>query len=76
VFETRPTNEETSLERRRAAEKMISLVLVTGAVCGIVFEPIGKGSILLAITHKHGVDTGDLPFIVLLMVAAWLASHG
>jgi hypothetical protein len=65
-----------SLERRRAAQKMVALVLVTTAVCGIVFEPIGKGSVLLAITYKHGVDTGDLPFIALLVIAAWLARRG
>jgi hypothetical protein len=73
LIQTRPTNEGTSLERRRAVQKIIALVLVTTAVCGIVFEPIDKGSVMFSITHKHGVDTGDLPFVVLLVVAAWLA---
>ncbi len=73
MFDTNDTdNKGFGLERRRAAQKMIALVLVTVAVCGIVFEPNGKGSVLLAITPKHGVDTGDLPFIVLLVIAAWL----
>jgi hypothetical protein len=52
---------------------VIALVLVTVAVCGIVFESVGKGSVLLAITGKHGIDTGDLPFIALLLIATWLA---
>jgi hypothetical protein len=51
---------------------VIALVLATTAVCGIVFGPIHKGSLLLAITDSHGVDSGDLPFIVLLAMATWL----
>ena len=70
---TRPTNEESSLDRRTAQRRVIALALVTAAVCGIVFEPFNKGSLVLAITDKHGVDSGDLPFIILLALAAWLA---
>jgi hypothetical protein len=52
---------------------VIALMLVTVGVCGIVFGPFHKGVLLLAITDSHGVDSGDLPFIVLLAVAVWLA---
>jgi hypothetical protein len=54
---------------------LIALVLVTMGVSGIVFEPLHKGVFLFAITDSHGVDTGDVPFIILLGVAAWLARH-
>jgi hypothetical protein len=38
-----------------------------------VAEPFPKGLVLLSITRKHGIDAGDLPAIILLLVAALLA---
>jgi hypothetical protein len=73
LFKKRLTNRERPSLEQRAARRVIALVLVTAAVCGIVFEPVGKGSVLLTLTDKHGIDTGDLPFIALLVIATWLA---
>ena len=48
-------------------------VLVTVAVLAIVVEPFPKGFVVLSITHAHGIDAGDLPAVLLLVVAARLA---
>jgi hypothetical protein len=58
-------------ERRRVA----ALVLVAAALALIVLEPFPKG-VAVGIIGTHGVESGDLPAIVLLLAAAWLAFGG
>jgi hypothetical protein len=43
-------------------------------VVAIVAEPFPKGWVLVSFTPEHGIDAGDLPALVLLAVAAWLAA--
>jgi hypothetical protein len=51
----------------------MAVILAVVAVGLVVAEPFPKGDTLLALTDHHGVDTGDIPAIVLLLTAAWLA---
>jgi hypothetical protein len=51
----------------------VAVVLAVVAIVLVVAEPFPKGDTLLAFTDNHGVDTGDIPAIVLLLTAAWLA---
>ena len=39
----------------------------------VILEPFPHGATLLALTHKHGIDAGDVPAIALYLVAAVLA---
>ena len=43
------------------------------AVGLVVVEPFPKGTVLLSLTSAHGVDTGDIPALALLLVAVSLA---
>jgi hypothetical protein len=52
---------------------MLALVLAVVAIGLIVVEPFPKGDVLLPLTHTHGVDTGDIPAVAMLIVAAVLA---
>jgi hypothetical protein len=46
------------------------LALVLAAVAGlVVVEPFPKGKVLLSLTHTHGVDTGDIPALGMMLVA-------
>ena len=47
--------------------------MVAVAACMLVAEPFPKGAVLFTLTPSHGVDAGDLPALVLLLVAGWLA---
>jgi hypothetical protein len=57
----------------RARRRVVAVVLAVVAIVLVVAEPFPKGETLLALTEHHGVDTGDLPAIVLLLTAAGLA---
>jgi len=48
-------------------------VLAVVAVGLVVVEPFPKGAVLLSLTPTHGVDTGDIPALAMLLVAAALA---
>jgi hypothetical protein len=48
-------------------------MLVAAAIALVVVEPFGKGDLLLQLTATRGVDTGDLPALALLLLAACLA---
>jgi hypothetical protein len=50
----------------------LAVVLVVAAVAIVILEPLPHGPVLLTLTREHGVDTGDLPAVALLLVAAWL----
>lgn len=60
-------------ERSRAQRRIVAIVLATVAIGLVVIEPFPKGVVLLSFTELHGIDAGDLPAIVLLLLAAWLA---
>jgi hypothetical protein len=47
--------------------------LAVVAVGLVVVEPFPKGEVLLSLTHTHGVNTGDIPALAMLLVAACLA---
>lgn len=47
----------------------VSLVLAAGLV--VAAEPV-HGSVLMTVMPGHGVDTGDLIVLPLLLLAAWL----
>ena len=47
--------------------------MVTVAACLLAAEPFPKGAVLVTLTPSHGVDAGDLPALVLLLVSGWLA---
>jgi hypothetical protein len=50
----------------------LALVLAAVAVGLVVVEPFPKGKVLLSLTSTHGVDTGDIPALAMLLVAAHL----
>jgi hypothetical protein len=57
----------------RGRRRILALVLAALAVGLVVVEPFPKGKVLLSLTSTHGVDAGDLPAFVLLLVAVGLA---
>jgi hypothetical protein len=57
--------------RRR---RVWALVLAAAAVGLVVVEPFPKGKVLISLTSTHGVDTGDIPSVALLLVAVGLAT--
>jgi hypothetical protein len=59
---------QTSRRRR-----LLALVVAAVAVGLVVVEPFPKGTVLLSLTSTHGVDTGDIPALALLLVAVSLA---
>ena len=59
--------------RTRRGRRILALVLAVVAIGLIVVEPLPKGDVLLPLTHTHGVDTGDIPAVAMLIVAAILA---
>jgi hypothetical protein len=38
----------------------------------VIIEPFPHGATLLALTHEHGIEAGDVPAIALYLVAACL----
>jgi len=50
--------------------RVLAVVLAAVAVGLVVVEPFPKGKVLLSLTSTHGVDTGDIPALAMLLVAA------
>ena len=48
------------------------MLLAVVAVLAIIVEPFPKGLVVLSITRAHGIDAGDFPAILLLLLAVWL----
>jgi hypothetical protein len=46
---------------------------VIDAIGLIIIEPFPKGAVLVSVTATHGIDASDLPAVVLLLIAAWVA---
>lgn len=63
----------TTPQSARARRRLLALAMVTVAACLLAAEPFPKGAVLVTLTASHGVDAGDLPALVLLLVAGWLA---
>jgi hypothetical protein len=63
----------TAPQSARSRRRILALALVTVAACTLVAEPFPKGVVLLTLTESHGVDAGDLPALVLLLLAGWFA---
>jgi hypothetical protein len=63
----------SSRVQTRRRRRLLALVLAAVAVGLVVVEPFPKGTVLLSLTSAHGVDTGDLPAVALLIVALGLA---
>jgi hypothetical protein len=59
--------------RTRRGRRILALVLAVVAIGLVVVEPFPKGDVLLPLTHTHGIDTGDIPALAMLIVAAALA---
>jgi hypothetical protein len=51
----------------------LAVALAAVAVALVVAEPFPEGAVLVSFTESHGIDAGDVPAIVLLLVAAWFA---
>ena len=56
----------------RRRRSVLALVLAVVAVGLVAVEPFPKGKVLLSLTPTHGVDTGDIPALVMLLIAAHL----
>ncbi len=56
----------------RIGRIVLAVGLVAVAILLIIVEPFPKGFVLLPITERHGIDAGDLPSVVLFIIAAWL----
>jgi hypothetical protein len=65
-------NMSSRIQTRRR-RRVLALVLAAVAVGLVVVEPFPKGKLLLSLTSTHGVDTGDIPALAMLLVAAYLA---
>ncbi|MGH2814221.1 MAG: hypothetical protein ACRDLC_03590 [Actinomycetota bacterium] len=51
-------------------------MLVVVATAMVVLEPFPNGAVLVTLTRTHGIDVGDLPAIVLYLVAGGIALAG
>jgi hypothetical protein len=67
------TKRATQRRTRRAVGLAVGLVLVVTATAMVIIEPFPHGATLLALTHEHGIEAGDVPAIALYLVAALLA---
>jgi hypothetical protein len=55
----------------RPGRIVLAVVLVVAAAI-VALEPLPHGPVLLTLTRDHGVETGDLPAVALLLLAAWV----
>ena len=60
----------------RPARYAVAAVLVVVATAMVLLEPLPSGAVLVALTRTHGIDVGDLPAIVLYLVAGGIALAG
>ena len=59
--------------RRGTQRRILAFLLVVLAIGLVVVEAIPNGVVLVTLTATHGVHAGDLPVLVLLLAAGWLA---
>jgi hypothetical protein len=72
-----PLLAEQHLERgtgdpSEAAPRLLALALAAVAIGLVILEPFPKGEVLVSLTDTHGVDSGDIPALAMLLVAAFL----
>lgn len=67
------TKRATQRRTRRPAGLAVGFVLVVIATAMVIIAPFPHGATLLALTHDHGIEAGDVPAIALYLVAALLA---
>jgi hypothetical protein len=67
------TKRATQRRTRRPAGLAVGFVLVVIATAMVIIAPFPHGATLLALTHEHGIEAGDVPAIALYLVAALLA---
>jgi hypothetical protein len=58
--------------RSRPGRIALAVVLVGLAAAIVALQPLPHGPVLLTLTRDHGVDSGDLPAVALLLLAAWI----
>jgi hypothetical protein len=63
----------TTPQSTRSRRRILALALVTVAAGMLMAEPFPEGAVLVSLTKSHGVDAGDVPALVLLLVGGWLA---
>jgi hypothetical protein len=63
----------TQRRTRRVVGLAVGFVLVVTATAMVIIEPFPHGATLVALTHEHGIEAGDVPAIALYLVAALLA---
>jgi hypothetical protein len=63
----------TTPRSARSRRRILALALVTLAACLLAAEPFPKGAVLFTLTKSHGLDAGDVPALVLLLLAGWFA---
>jgi hypothetical protein len=56
----------------RGRRTLLALALAAVAIGLLVLEPFPKGEVLLSLTDTHGVDTGDIPALAMLLVVCYL----
>jgi hypothetical protein len=66
---SREMSRPTAARRRR---RLLALALAAVAIGLVVLEPFPRGEVLLSLTDTHGVDTGDIPALAMLLVAAYI----
>ena len=67
---SREVSRPTTTRRWR---RLLAVALAAVAIGLVVLEPFPKGKVLLSLTDTHGIDTGDIPALAILLVAAALA---
>jgi hypothetical protein len=59
--------------RRGTQRKILAFALVVLAIGLVVPADLSERVVLVTVTATHGVHTGDLPVLALLLAAGWLA---
>jgi hypothetical protein len=57
----------------RLRRRVVAVAILAVALAALVVEPFSSHIVLLSITQTHGIEAGDVPAILLLLVATWLA---
>ena len=52
---------------------MASFLLIAIAIGWTIIPIMPEGEVILALNAAHGIHAGDLPILVLLLIAGWLA---
>ena len=61
------------MAKYRLRRRVVAVAILAVALAAIVVEPFSNGLVLLSITEMHGIEVGDVPAILLLLVATWFA---